>query len=1112
MKKHFLFLFSAIVAMLMLSCSEEDIFNGHGGEAVTFNVSIPELSTRAIGDGTSAKTLYWGVYDQKNVLLREISNFNGQEFSSPAKVTLTLAKEKAYNVIFWAANNANSMCTVDWEGRKMSVEPKFANQEDYDAFCSYETIDNVSGYMTRDVKLRRPFAQLNIGTADIRDAGKAGLTVENTKVRISGLPKTYDFVTGNTDDLTTFIYDLPKEPVSFEDEQFPVAGYEYLSMNYALIGKDKQLVDVTFSYIDDDGQQHNRSYNSVPLQRNWRTNIYGNILTSDADFNVMIEPEFNGAHNIDLAWDGRTITEPSVDNDEKVLTIYSGEQLAWLAASVNGTLPVRATADANTYEGWTIKLAADINLNNQQWTPIGKGEFFKGVFEGNNHTISNLKYSFDGEDYYVGLFGNLQDATVKNLTINNVDIHLHGEGTWGHIGAVAGWAEGKSVLDSINITGSVKIEGQMEAEGSHRIGAIVGGNQSGEVSFTNITVDAEENSYVKGHAYVGGIAGQLQGKATFENCSSNINVIAYKHFAGGIVGCAPQENTIKRCASSGDISVLAGRAGNANDLFRVGGIAGGWAEAKGSLILADCSYSGTLSGQDANGVVATGFDCGGYVGRGYAATVGASVSVNGVVYTYQGNGIYLVDGVYEVSTIAGLQHILNNDKITGDVQIALIGNLAGNVTIVQKEGVNIVIDGRDHKYDGTFFIHGQARYEGAETLKFQNIKFATAKSGHYFIDSNSTASEERYAHNVTVEDCSFFAEGEAVKSAAAMRIRQGFDITVVGGKAMNMHSLLQAYGCTGVSIDGVTIEGGKNGISFGTSTDLALKNSVITAEGYGVRADGTTAKLAVSSTEISAAQPIIVRKLTKGEYSLAIGDGVGLNTDADYQIVFTNGDDEAEYSAPKGTYALTGADDFTVYPVASASAFASALNNPELEVVSLDGKVESVGNAFEIRRSVILNMNNHELNAGSDKDSTNYAIEAYGENEIIINDAYLTRAGILAKEGADVVFNSGIINNKPERTSRYIFCAGDEGSTITVKDGTFTNDRAKNSFFYAYSGAIIYVEGGNFGGVASNKKIVCQDGGQVIITGGTFNFDPTAWVADGYVATKSASTWTVAAE
>ena len=156
-------------------------------------------------------------------------------------------------------------------------------------------------------------------------------------------------------------------------------------------------------------------------------------------------------------------------------------------------------------------------------------------------------------------------------------------------------------------------------------------------------------------------------------------------------------------------------------------------------------------------------------------------------------------------------------------------------------------------------------------------------------------------------------------------------------------------------------------------------------------------------------------------------------------------------------------------------------------------------------------MDNKELNAGSTPNSKWYALQVYGEHKVIINDANFTRAGIAAFGGADVVFNSGVINHNPERSSRYIFTAGGEGTTITINDGTFYNDRTNNSFFYAYSGAVIYVKGGNFGGVASKNKVYL-DGGQVIISGGTFNFDPTTWVAAGYKAVKSGSTWTVGAE
>jgi len=225
--------------------------------------------------------------------------------------------------------------------------------------------------------------------------------------------------------------------------------------------------------------------------------------------------------------------------------------------------------------------------------------------------------------------------------------------------------------------------------------------------------------------------------------------------------------------------------------------------------------------------------------------------------------------------------------------------------------------------------------------------------------------------------------------------------------------------------------------------------------------------------------------------------------------------DPSQYVA-EGYQAVQVGDHYLVVPATTISAsnvesFTAALNNPEVGVVELEEKIENVGLGFEVKRDVVFNMDNKEFNAGSDANSKWYAIQAYGENEVVINNANFTRAGIAALDGADVVFNSGVINHKPERSSRYIFLAGGEGSTVTINDGTFTNDRAKNSYFYAYNNGTIYVKGGTFNGVKSNNKIVTVNGGNVIITGGTFNFDPSNWVAEGYKATKSGDTWTVSA-
>ena len=254
----------------------------------------------------------------------------------------------------------------------------------------------------------------------------------------------------------------------------------------------------------------------------------------------------------------------------------------------------------------------------------------------------------------------------------------------------------------------------------------------------------------------------------------------------------------------------------------------------------------------------------------------------------------------------------------GDNTIELLADNAEDVTIKQVEGVNVTIDGGTSRFDysGTITIHGNARYQGAETLTFKNIDFTTDKAGHYFIDSNSTGSVERYAHNVTVDDCNFTATDDGVNSAVAMRIRQGFDIAINGSTFTKLHSALQAYGNAGITVSGITLDG-KNGISAGTSTGVVIEDSDITATGYGVRADGTGAyEMTLENNTISAKLPVVVRNAT-GDYKLEVNGGSYAASNAEgYDVVFTNGDD-GTYEAPTGVFQLTIAEgtDLNVFPV-----------------------------------------------------------------------------------------------------------------------------------------------------------------------------------------------------
>ena len=462
-------------------------------------------------------------------------------------------------------------------------------------------------------------------------------------------------------------------------------------------------------------------------------------------------------------------------------------------------------------------------------------------------------------------------------------------------------------------------------------------------------------------------------------------------------------------------------------------------------------------------------------------------------------------------TIDDLQYALDN-AIVGDNTIFLGNDMAGDVWVHQKSGVNIELIGQNRTFDGTIRIHNGSNYNDA-TFTVKDVNFKTSTESLNFIMPNDfdrvDGVTRRYSNNVTVENCTFTAEGAAVNTAVGVQAKSCTNLQVIGCTATGMHSLLQAQSCgADVIVKDATING-KNGVAFKQVKNAVVEGATITAAAYGIRFDGNIANYGVTikDCDVTAVQPVIVRKMTGANNTIAFEGTNTLVTEETFQVVITNGSDDEAYSYPTGTYTLTGNEGLNVYPIVNADAFAAAVANEKLPEVELNTKIESVGEGFEISRDVVLNMNNQEFNAGSDANSRDYALEVYGDNNVEINDANFTRAGIYAAEGANVLFNNGVINHKPERSSRYIFCA-QSGSTITVNDGTFNNDRPNNSYFWA-DNATIYVKGGNFGGVASTKKVVLTNGGQLIISGGTFNFDPSAWVKPGYVAVKNGSVWTI---
>ena len=294
--KKYIFSSLALVAMMFAgtSCSSEEVAPVTGESTVTLSVTLPDgIQSRTFGDGATAQKLTMLVLDQND---KALSVFNGDavlntDINLTKQVNLQLASGKTYKVVCWAAaegapytfNTTDFTVSANYDGAKTSDEA-------LDAFYAVQDI-TVKGNTTETVKLYRPFAQLNIGTDDLAAAKAAGFEAETVTVTVPTY-KSLNLLTGAVEqgDPTAVTFAANALPTG---EAFPKTGYDYLSMNYLLMSTDKQLVDVEFTVKAKDGATRTLPVNAVPVQRNYRTNIYGSLLTNSVNINVEIVPAFN---------------------------------------------------------------------------------------------------------------------------------------------------------------------------------------------------------------------------------------------------------------------------------------------------------------------------------------------------------------------------------------------------------------------------------------------------------------------------------------------------------------------------------------------------------------------------------------------------------------------------------------------------------------------------------------------------------------------------------------------------------------------------------------------------------------------------------------------------
>lgn len=531
MKKFFILPASAIMALGIASCSQDNpgFDNPNDGAAhFTVNLGIDAGTRAAFADGLQANKLDYAVYDlDGNLVLQGEEDFGGALQTS---VSIPLVNGLGYKIAFFA-HEGNGSYTFNAEDATFTANYSAMtgdyNTTDHDSFFELVEIPEVKGALSQSVTLIRPVARLNWGTNDL---DKTSVTNPNaygenaanltSKVVVKGVHTTYNMlekkVTDATEDVEFAAVARPVSTDALSLPDFPVQGYEYVSMQYILVPSVSAVVDAEWIPYCSGKEMPSVTVPNCPVQANFQTNVYGALLTSPADFTVT-KNEIFATPDYNVAWNGEVDTDIPADTDTKTLTISTPEQLAGLAQRVN---------DGESFRYWTVELANDIDLNNIVWTPIGVvgASQFAGVFDGKNYTVSNLnavaQEPIKKGNESAGLFaaaalqvGTSERSVIKNLNIENATVRS------GHYaGVIVGWTNSGVDITNCNVSNATVVSTYKNDDDSgDKAGGIAGYFYGGVIDNCSVT-----NSSITAARDLGGLVGMLQ--ININNTNSSVTV------------------------------------------------------------------------------------------------------------------------------------------------------------------------------------------------------------------------------------------------------------------------------------------------------------------------------------------------------------------------------------------------------------------------------------------------------------------------------------------------------------------------------------------------------------------------------------------------------------
>lgn len=486
--KHILFAIATLVLLFAVSCQREELQGGSiSGEEVSVSISavMPDGGSAVVksdtepGDGSLANRCIMQIY-----YLPDVESGSADPIPYGDRVTVAVSGMKAlfpdqrlvsghdYRFVFWAdhvTDNSSAEALaqdlhydteefpiVSFKEKEDGTLSYSSNDDTRDAFFTAE-VRNISGPSSLSFDLKRPFGQLNIITTDwdaIPDDEDVIKHLRPSKVKLefSSLSNSIDLVSGDV----TGDVDIISEVV--EVSQVSLNGdSKQLSFDYIFAKDGEQTVlAFTMDFLLDDGiteVTEAYTFTNIPVQRNYQTNVSGNLLTDRTGIEIEVVPDFDGTH-------GWIEAEAEVGTAEELVAVF--------AKGGN----VKLTASITLGNSYLINQDVEVNIDLNQQTLTSSGALIAsdgGVLTIMNGTVATAE-SYGSTNYIVSA-----DAGGE-VILDNVKVQSKGAG----VGFMPSAGPSKLTVRNSEITAL-----------SFGIGTNAGVAQTGsEMVIENSTIDA----------------------------------------------------------------------------------------------------------------------------------------------------------------------------------------------------------------------------------------------------------------------------------------------------------------------------------------------------------------------------------------------------------------------------------------------------------------------------------------------------------------------------------------------------------------------------------------------------------------------------------------------